>query len=119
MPRRLNQLPGADELFGGRDKSVVVDDSSSSSASYRAQLDDDSRLVKASKRTKHDEKITVYLSSEDLMAIEQSRLTLKARYGIKVDRGRLMREAAAMMVQDLQECEEHSMIVQRLQGDEC
>jgi len=65
-------------------------------------------------RVRHDEKITVYVSAEELLALEQARLTLRARYGMAVDRGRIVREAIAAMLADLEMSGEGSDLVRRL-----
>ena len=57
---------------------------------------------RGSGRIRHDEKITVYVSTEELVALEQARLTLRAQYGMAVDRGRIVREAIAAMLADLE-----------------
>ena len=76
------------------------------------------RLRPAGRRTtgreRHDEKITVYVSPEELVAIEQARLVLRAEHGVAVDRGRLVREAVAEMLIDLEAHGEESVVVQRL-----
>jgi hypothetical protein len=69
---------------------------------------------RTSGRERHDEKITVYVSSEELFAIEQARLVLRAEHGIAADRGRLVREAIAEMLIDLEAHGEHSSVVRRL-----
>ena len=48
---------------------------------------------KPSGRVKHDEKMTVYVTSQELLDIEHARLPLRAEHGLAVDRGRLVREA--------------------------
>ncbi len=76
------------------------------------------RLRPATRRTsgreRHEEKITVYVSPEELFAIEQARLVLRAEHGIAVDRGRLVREAVAEMLIDLEAHGEDSVVVTRL-----
>ena len=67
-------------------------------------------------RQKHDSKITVYVSGEELVALEQARLMLRAQHGLPVDRGRIVREAVAMLLADLDENGAHSVLVQRLTG---
>ena len=37
-------------------------------------------------RERHDEKITVYVSPDELVALEQARLVLRAEHGLAVDR---------------------------------
>ena len=44
-------------------------------------------------RERHDEKITVYLSPDELVDLEQARLALRQDHGLAVDRGRIVREA--------------------------
>jgi hypothetical protein len=65
-------------------------------------------------RERHDEKITVYVSPEELFALEQARLVLRAEHGVALDRGRLVREAVAEMLQDLEAHGEDSVVVRRL-----
>ena len=71
---------------------------------------------RGSGRVRHDEKITVYVSSDELMALEQARLTLRAQHGLRVDRGRLVREAIARLVSDLEENGADSEVVRRMTG---
>lgn len=66
-------------------------------------------------RTRHDEKITVYVSSEELVSLEHARLVLRAEHGIGVDRGRIVREAIAELLADLEAHGEDSLVVRRLQ----
>jgi hypothetical protein len=65
-------------------------------------------------RTKHDAKITVYVSGDELVAMEQARLTLRAKHELIVDRGRLVREAVAVLLADFDANGEDSVLVQRL-----
>ena len=55
----------------------------------------------ASGREAHPQKITVYLSADEFLDLERARLALRAR-GIGVDRGRLVREAIALLIMDLE-----------------
>jgi hypothetical protein len=71
---------------------------------------------RTSGRERHDEKITVYVSPEELVAIEQARLVLRAEHGIAVDRGRLIREAVAEMLIDLETTGAASVVVARLRS---
>ncbi len=93
MPRRV-ALPGAQELFRATEPVV--------------------RPGRPSGRVKHDEKITVYVSAEELLALEQARLTLRARHGIAVDRGRIVRAAVALAVGDLELNGEESDLIRQL-----
>ena len=67
-------------------------------------------------RTKHDEKITVYISADELMALESARLILRGQHGVAADRGRIVREAIAVLLADLDERGDDSVLVQRLRG---
>lgn len=67
----------------------------------------------ASGRESHPQKITVYLSGAELMDLERARLALRS-YGISVDRGRIVREALAVLLADLESARESSLVAQRL-----
>ena len=67
-------------------------------------------------RTKHDEKITVYISADELLALESARLTLRGEHGVAADRGRIVREAISVLLADLAESGEDSVLVRRLRG---
>jgi len=68
-------------------------------------------------RRKHDAKITVYVSDEELLALEQARLSLRAQHGLAVDRGRVVREAVAVLLTDFDARGADSVLVQRLQQE--
>ncbi len=97
MPRRVS-LPGASELFRGQQDTAEQPPAGT-----------------ASGRVRHDEKITVYVSADELIKLEQARLTLRAK-GIAVDRGRLVRAAIAAALADLEENGEAADVIARL-GD--
>jgi hypothetical protein len=65
-------------------------------------------------REKHDEKITVYCSAEELFELERSRLAQRGDHGMVVDRGRIVREAVAVVLADLDAKGESSILVRRL-----
>jgi hypothetical protein len=67
----------------------------------------------ASGRETHSQKITVYLSADELLDLERARLTLRAR-GLAVDRGRMVREAIAVLLADLDAGVESSLLARRL-----
>ena len=67
-------------------------------------------------RTKHDEKITVYISADELLALESARLTLRGQHGVAADRGRIVREAISVLLADLAERGEDAVLVKRLRG---
>lgn len=67
-------------------------------------------------RERHDEKITVYVSAEELMDLEHARLVLRGEHGLAVDRGRIVREAVAVVLSDLESRGDASILVRRLRG---
>jgi hypothetical protein len=69
----------------------------------------------ATGRERHDQKITVYLSAAELLDIEQARLALR-RYGFVIDRGRLVREAIAILLADLDARGKDSLVARRVRA---
>jgi hypothetical protein len=65
-------------------------------------------------RERHEEKITVYCSPEELLDLESARLQLRAEHGLAVDRGRIVREAVAVVLADLESKGDASILVRRL-----
>jgi L-aminopeptidase/D-esterase-like protein len=120
---RRTSLPGAAELF----RSTVApahaaedngdDDWFGGAQQPRTRRARPATPRRGSPRQKHDSKITVYVSDEELLALEHSRLALRATHGLAVDRGRVVREAIAIMLADLEEHGENSMLVRRLRQD--
>ena len=74
---------------------------------------DDGDQRRASGREKHTQKITVYLSAEELLDLERARLAL-LRYGAAADRGRIVREAIAVLLADLDACGQDSLLTRRI-----
>jgi len=129
MPRRVI-LPGADELFratgsaqrpgagdgsetGGSEEpaaSVVVTEAGSG----QARTIRPTGPRRPSGRQRHEEKITVYVSPTELVDLEHARLVLRADHALAVDRGRIVREALAVVLADLEAKGEHSILVRRL-----
>jgi hypothetical protein len=119
-------LPGASELFRTTHAGGDLDDSAMPVApSGPAMLSavepppepattDDPKRAAGSGRVRHDDKITVYVSSDELLALERARLELRARHGLAVDRGRIVREAIAAMLADLETEGDRSQLVRRL-----
>jgi hypothetical protein len=68
---------------------------------------------RASGREKHTQKITVYLSAEELLDLERARLAL-LRYGGAADRGRIVREAIAVLLADLDARGKDSLLARRI-----
>ena len=67
-------------------------------------------------REKHEQKITVYCSEDELIDLEHARLSLRRENGIAVDRGRIVREAVSLILADLEAKGEDSILVRRLRG---
>jgi len=68
---------------------------------------------RASGRERHTQKITVYLSAEELLDLERARLAL-LRYGAAADRGRIVREAIAVLLADLDARGNDSLLARRI-----
>ena len=118
MNRRAS-LPGADELFRSTDSgrsATGADPGSTAESTGRRQGSkaEPDGAPEASGRVRHDQKITVYLTGQELLDLEQARLRLRAEFDIGVDRGRIVREAVAELLQDLHERGPDSAIVRRL-----
>jgi hypothetical protein len=65
-------------------------------------------------RERHEEKITVYLSPEELIDLERAKLTLRQEHRLAVDRGRIVREALALVLAELDARGGSSSLVRRL-----
>jgi hypothetical protein len=63
---------------------------------------------------RHDEKMTVYVTSAELLELEHARLALRSQHGLAVDRGRLVREAVGIVLADLEANGAESALVRRL-----
>ena len=136
VSRRVS-LPGADELF--RTTTTLAAVPSQSSANLAPVADEipvNTPLTPATKkavrqtprrrvnsfdrstsgRERHDEKITVYLSPEELYDLEQARLAIRGDLGMAVDRGRIVRESLSIMIADLEAKGEQSILARRLLG---
>lgn len=123
MNRRAS-LPGADELFRPTGQVTPLrsepvpeespDDARRDADEERPRGREAPPVGEASGRTSHDTKITVYLTQQELLDLEQARLRLQAEFGIKVDRGRIVREAVAELLSDLHEAGPDSTVVRRL-----
>ena len=104
MSRRV-RLPAADELF----RPTVVPDPEAADAA----VGETPAPRSPSGRVRHDEKMTVYVTADELLDIEHARLSLR-RAGLSVDRGRLVREAIAIALADLDANGDDSVLVHRL-----
>jgi hypothetical protein len=114
MPRRVTSassggsrrpaMPGADELFRA-----------TAPARQAPEAEPEPEApVAASGRVKHDEKMTVYVTAAELLAVEQARLALRAELGRSVDRGRFVRAALAVALEDLDVRGTQSDVARRL-----
>ena len=126
MSRRVS-LPGASELFGGaapkqtqpekrtttdgsaRRESGLADRPTSTGRSSTTVVED----RKSSGRIRHDTKITVYVTEEELLGLEQTRLALRAEHGLMADRGRIVREAIDVLLADFVDHGPDSVLVRR------
>ena len=71
----------------------------------------------ATGRERHDQKITVYLSAAELLDLEHARLRLR-RFGFVLDRGRLVREAIAILLADLDARGKDSLVARRIRSSQ-
>jgi hypothetical protein len=118
-------LPAADDLFR---PTVVPNPEELTAADPPAERDADpakpagqgdedpsaDKPRQPSGRVRHDEKMTVYVTSEELLDLEHARLMMRRHHGLAVDRGRIVRAAVALALADFEELGDQSVIVQRL-----
>ena len=110
MPRRVS-LPAADDLF--RPTSRAEEPTAAPDQPADEDADQDGRK-KPSGRVRHDEKMTVYITSDELLDLEHARLVLRRSHGLAVDRGRVVREAIALVLADFEANGDDSALVRRL-----
>ena len=109
------RLPGADELFrvtsieGGRGTRPGSPSADEERGEDRRPAD---RVP--SGRQRHDEKVTFYCTAEELVDLENARLRLRREHGIAVDRGRIVREALAQVLSELDRDGAEAAVVKRL-----
>lgn len=127
MSRRVT-LPGADELFRATSAGVRSDDDIGVESDDPVVAGESPKVTplrsrvptrpsgsrQPTGREKHDEKITVYVSPAELVELERARLALRADHGLAVDRGRIVREAVAVVIADLEAKGADSILVRRL-----
>jgi hypothetical protein len=127
VSRRVT-LPGADELFRATSGGAHTDDEHSDPADDVAVAEQAPTVTplrarvpsrptgsrRPTGREKHDEKITVYVSPAELVELEHARLALRADHGLAIDRGRIVREALAVVIADLEAKGGDSILVRRL-----
>jgi hypothetical protein len=123
---RRASLPGAEELFRRTSTSDRTRESREEARESR-QVDKSPKLQVASpaenateqsqepkKAPRHQEKVTFYCTSEDLMALESTRLQLRAQFGVAADRGKIVRAALAYVLEDFEARGEDAILVRRL-----
>jgi len=135
MTRRAS-LPGADELFRTNSPALsavrqsapepIIEVPSTSVAPTRSSSKKGVRSIPRRRvttveksptgRERHDEKITIYLSSDELFDLDQARLMLRGDLGLAVDRGRIVRESIAVIVADLEAKGDQSILARRLRS---
>jgi len=130
MSRRAS-LPGADELFRAKPLVSVPDVVATEDAAMPIEAAKPAKKSGAVRQTrrrattfdrapsgreKHDEKITVYLSPDELYDLDQARLALRGDLGLAVDRGRIVRESLSIIIADLEAKGDQSIIARRLRG---
>lgn len=128
MARRVS-LPAADDLFrrtaeGSESDDEAAREAASETGRESAGDDRDETAPRRGRepnggpsgRVRHDEKMTIYVTAAELLEIEHARLSLRGMHGLAVDRGRLVREAIAMALVDLDRHGDESLLVQRLTG---
>ena len=117
MARRVT-MPAADDLFRPTSEPADAGRPAPEQRPRRVRAGADesesSGPKRPSGRIRHDEKMTVYVTSDELLDIEHARLTLRRDHGLAVDRGRLVREALALVLADLETRGADSALVQRL-----
>ena len=123
MPRRVS-LPSADDLFrptAGPDDARAAEPSGSSEPPHHSSGAEPAEQTtrrgarkRPSGRVRHDEKMTVYVTADELLEIEHARLSLRRSQGLAVDRGRLVREAVALVLADYEAHGDDSALVRRL-----
>ena len=127
MAARRVSLPTADDLFRPTSAENEAEEAAPSvqavpeqKAERRPRSVPRSAPSKAprssSGRVRHDEKMTVYVTADELVDIEHARLSLRRDHGLAVDRGRLVREALAIVLADLEQHGDDSELVRRLIG---
>lgn len=103
---RRPSMPGADELFRAT--------APAKRAAAPPDEPETDESPAASGRVRHDEKMTVYVTAAELLAVEKARLELRAELGRSVDRGRFVRAALAVALADLEARGTQSDVARRL-----
>ncbi|WP_138757271.1 hypothetical protein [Modestobacter altitudinis] len=102
------------DVAGGAPRIVVDELAAHRSTLPAAPPKQVTRASSSKGRARHEEKITVYCSADELLALETARLALRGQHGVAADRGRIVREAIAVVLADLEVHGEDSVLVRRL-----
>jgi hypothetical protein len=109
LSRRVS-LPTADELF----RPTGPDQDGPLAGESVAVAPSPPEPRSPSGRVRHDEKMTVYVTADELLDLEHTRLAMRRHHGLAVDRGRLVRAAIALALADFEANGDDSAIVRRL-----
>lgn len=115
MARRVS-MPAADDLFRPTADKPAVRAVPDAASDDPAPPEESPAKRTASGRIRHDEKMTVYVTAQELIDIEQTRLRLRGEHGLAVDRGRLVREALHLVLEEFDAHGEDSALVRRLRA---
>ena len=119
MARRVS-LPAADDLFrrtAEPEVEAALQAAPATEPATEAATEDGPAPKKPSGRVRHDEKMTVYVTSDELLDIEHARLDLRRHHGLGVDRGRIVRAAVALALEELDENGAESQLLRRLRAE--
>jgi hypothetical protein len=120
---RRASLPGADELFrrterpGERSETPKEDPQVDKAPKLQVATpaaDAETAPPEPKKAPRHEEKVTFYCTSGDLMALERARLALRADHGIAADRGRIVRASLSYILEDFEARGEDSLLLRKL-----
>jgi hypothetical protein len=117
---RRARLPGADELFRRTSSEreaapEPVVERRHEDKSTTLQVAEETREVTDARRgPKHDQKVTFYCTSEDLLGLERARLRLRSEHGVAADRGRIVRAALAYVLEDFDARGDDSILLRKL-----
>jgi hypothetical protein len=122
---RRASLPGAEELFRRTERpgekadppkeSPQVDKAPKLQVAAPTAEAEAAALPEPKKAPRHEEKVTFYCTSGDLMALERARLALRAEHGIAADRGRIVRASLAYILEDFEARGEDSLLLRKLE----
>ncbi len=108
-PVKRASLPGASELFGRGEAEAPQPAEPIAKETGATPV--------PTGRVKHDQKITVYFSSEELFALEEAILDVRRLLGRSLDRGRFVRTAVSLALADLEANGADAPVVKVLQEE--